>query len=275
MTPEELAAKEAAEKEKAAAEEAARKAAEEEAAKKKAEAEKEKLSDKEAALLRDVMKQKEKAKAATDELTALKSALGDLTADDVKALAEAKRKAEEEKAQAEEEAAKKAGDWEKLQARLVHQHKTELGKVTSDKDKQIADLQAQLAESQSQIHGLVVSNAFASSKYLAEELILTPRVAEKLYGDAFKAEKRDGKPVVVAYLGTEPLVDAEGKPLSFDDAFREIVNRDPEKETLIKSKAKPGAGSGDDGKEVEQPKEQLHGVAAIAAGLNKQSTTKR
>jgi hypothetical protein len=68
-------------------------------------------------------------------------------------------------------------------------------------------------------------------------------------------------------------VDASGTPLSFDEAFKKIIEADPEKDFLLKSKVKVGAGSASPipaGKTAHvasaQPQEKS-GVSRIASGL--------
>jgi hypothetical protein len=43
------------------------------------------------------------------------------------------------------------------------------------------------------------------------------------------------------------LVDGSGNPLSFDKAIERIVDADPDRDTLRKSKMRAGAGSNNDG----------------------------
>lgn len=222
-----------------------------------------------AKVLKDMMKHKDarkkaedSEKAKADELAKLSELLNGLKPDEVKAALEAQKTAEEERAKA-------AGEWEKLKERLVHSHKTEIGTVKAALDKEIADLKAQNDARTAQIRKLTVSNSFAASKFINEELILTPGKAEKLFGENFKVEEKEGQVSVVAYLGDEPIVDTEGKPLSFDAALREIVGRDDDKDSILRSKAKPGSGSGkSDDLKADPLKPTVRGLAAIKVGLD-------
>ncbi|MDX5369482.1 MAG: hypothetical protein LPL29_08885 [Alphaproteobacteria bacterium] len=225
-----------------------------------------KLEDEKAKLLKDTMKNKSKAKTAEERLAEIQSrmndVLGDMDLDEVKKALEERRTAEENRLKAE-------GDFEALKARLIAEHKKEVEKLTGSTGAQVKELNSKLEAAESEIRRLLVSSKFAASSFLSEELLLTPSKAEKLYGDSFKVEDKNGRRVVVAYLEGEPLVDSGGNPLSFEEAFREIVNRDPERDAIIKPKAKKGAGSGaDNGGSGDLPKEPLRGRAAIAAGLS-------
>lgn len=262
MTPEELAAQQAA-AEKAAAE---AKAAEEAAAAKKAaeEAAKEKEgksgpSDEEARLLKENMQKKEQLKKKDDEIAALKKQFEGIDP-------EAVRKILAEQKSAEEQALEKKGDYERLKARMAEEHSKE---VTSLKA-QLEALQGELGKTKGTINDLTVGTQFGQSKFIGEELTLTPAKARVIYGDFFEVE--DGK--IVGYdkprgsAGRTALVDQYGSAVAFDAALRKIVEADPEKDHLLKSKVKAGAGS--DSKKVSgEPAKEVatDSMSKIAKGL--------
>lgn len=230
------------------------------------EAAKKAAEDEKAKLLKDTMKNKDKAKEAQAKLDALQAelaaSLGEgTTLEDVKKLIS-------ERKTAEEEGLKAKGDFDSLKARLLKEHQKQVEELTGKKDSEITELKKGLEAASGQIRTLLVSNAFASSQFLSENLTLTASKAERLYGDHFKVEEKDGRAAVVAYIGGEPLVNAAGNALSFDEAFKEIVNRDPERDFIMKSKAKAGAGSGSDTKgDGKLPEPELRGAARINAAL--------
>jgi hypothetical protein len=257
-TAEQIAAEKAA-ADKAAADEAARKAAEEAA--------KNKPSDAEAALIKDVMKQKEARQAAEAKLVEIQKQLEQFTGIDpvkVKALLQQQEEEERKKLEAK-------GEYERLTAQMAERHKEE----TAALRKQIEDAQAGTAGLQRQIAEITVGSSFTGSKFVSEELTLTPAKARVVYGTHF--EFKDGK--VVGYdkpTGASDrtvLVDSTGNPLAFDEALKKIVEADPDKDHLIRSKARPGANSnsskanaraadaGGDGKK------ELTSIEKIAAGL--------
>jgi hypothetical protein len=233
MTPEEIAAAEAAQK---AADEAAAKAAKE-AEDAAAAAAKGKPSDAEAKLLKDVMKHKERAEAASAEVERIKAQLATFDGIDpvkVRALLAEQEAAEVKKAEA-------AGDYERLKKSMADAHAAEKKRLTEEVEAEkgrVGALNAQIAE-------LTVGNAFGTSKFVSEELTLTPSKARVVYGSHF--EFKDGK--VVGFdkpAGASErtmLVNGEGEPLSFEDALKKIVDADSDKDALLRSKMKPGAGS--------------------------------
>ena len=249
-----IAAKAAADKliaDKAAADEAARIAAEGG----------KKPSDEEARLLKENMKKKEALDKAGKDLLAAQEALKKFEGIDPEAV----RKLLGEQKTAEEAALAAKGDWERLRTRMAEEH----GKETTAKDATIAALQAELGKTKSAVNELSIGTKFSQSKFISEELTLTPSKARVIYGDHFDLE--DG--VVTGYdkprgaANRTALVDQYGTAVAFEDALKKIVEADPEKDHLMKSKVKTGAGSesrrGAPAK-VELPTD---GISKIANGL--------
>jgi len=226
-----------------------------------------KTDEEKARLLKDVMKKKEKIKGLEGQLSdiqaALKSfeALG-LGADELGELVEAKRKAETEQLE-------KKGQWDKLREQMVSEH----NKVLEAKDNRIAELEKALGDKNGIVEELTVGHAFDNSKFISEDLIVPPNKARQLYGSHFDIE--DGK--VVGYdkprgvEGRVQLVGGDGNPLSFDKAFEKIIESDPDRDNMIRSRAKPGAGSKSQGKgaPVKSDKPQARGLSRIEAAVNK------
>lgn len=265
MTDEEIAA--------AAAEEAARKATEEadaEAARvaaEKAAKDKEgdkKVSDAEAALLKDVMKQK---KAAADAKSALDAANAKLREFDGLDPAEL-RKLLADKADAERKEAEKRGEYDRIIAQ-VRDEAAKREKALSDEHGQT---KSQLEAAQKRIDELTVGYSFTNSKFLTDETVLSGDKARKLYGDHFEIE--DG--IVVAYdkpRGSSertPLVDGNGTRLQFEAAIEKIVKGDSDFERIAKSKMRPGSGSGPSATERNQDRNRgpsLQGRSIISNAL--------
>lgn len=261
MTEEEkaaaAAAEEAAKKARDAEEaEAAKKAADEAAAKAKEGAggsdDKVKaLEDEKAKLLKEVMAFKERAKTA-EEKTKQYEGIDPEAARKALALAkDAETKALEEK-----------GEYK----RIIEQVNAENAKVVAEKEKLVLTKDEEIASLKAQINSLSIGNNFGSSKFIADELVLTPAKAEVLYGAHFEVE--DGK--VIAYdkprgqKDRTPLVDAKGSTLGFDEAIKKIVSADPDFERIKRSSMKPGAGS-----ETDNGKDKGGGGAEGLSGLTR------
>jgi hypothetical protein len=256
------AAEAAAAAEKAAAEKAAADAAAEEARRKAEEA---KLSPEDKSLLKDVMKKKERIDALE---TKLKEFDGINPAEVKKLLAE-KKEAEKAKREAEKKMAETAGDVERLKAIMADEHKKELEAAINDHDL----TKKEKAKLEKQINDLTVGQAFSNSTFITDNLVLTPTKARAIYGSHF--DLQDG--AIVAYdkpAGSDertPLVDSRGKPIGFNDALKKLIDADPERDHILKSKIATGAGSkpGDGkGKSTEESSE-ISGVSRITAILKK------
>lgn len=217
-------------------------------------------------LLREVMDKKNKLKEATAAAAAAAEQLKAFEGVDVAKYRELVRKEKE----AETAAAEARGDFEAVKKSMAEAHSTEKKTL----EQRIAELESSLAAKDQTIDNLTVGNDFGSSSFIRDSLTLTPTKARQLYGDHF--EVKDGK--TMAYdkpksaANRNPLVDASGNPLVFDEAFKRIIEADPDKETLLKAKVNPGAQSsskpvtGDVKKPVTT---NLQGVDRIRASFEK------
>lgn len=224
-----------------------------------------KFSDDEAAkLLKENVKRKTEQKKLTDELAAAQARLAQFDGIDVEEV----RKLVSDKQAAEEEKLKKSGEWDRLKAQMLEVHTREKQALSDN----LTALTEQLSGLRATVGDLTVGNAFGNSKYLADDVTLTPRKARALWGAHFDFE--DGK--IVAYdkpAGAKErtmLVDGAGEPLDFEIALAKIVQSDPDYDTIAKSKLKVGANSTTKGSDkAPEIKAELRGVSRIQAGLAK------
>lgn len=181
-----------------------------------------------------------------------------------------------DEAAAAQAAAEAAGDFERVKTMMAEAHKAEM----DARDARIAELEGLVAASTGTIDKLSIGNAFGTSSFIADKMILTPAKTRILYGDHFEVE--DG--TVVAYdkpRGAKDrtrLVNSLNTPLPFDVALEKIVDADPDKKTVLRARAKSGAGSGTDAsgqdKTVKTEEPKLFGRAGIAAALAAEATKK-
>lgn len=181
------------------------------------------------------------------------------------------RKLVEKEQAAELAAAEEKGEFERVKQMMADAHKTEKEALEAT----IAELRAKLGEKDKTVDELSIGNAFGNSSFIKESLMLTPAKTRALYGAHFETENG----VIVAYdkpkgaAERTKLVDASGDPLPFDAALEKIVNADPEKNTVLRWKARNGAGSGTDGdgnsgkQGKEKQGDDLYGASRIAASL--------
>lgn len=170
-------------------------------------------------------------------------------------------------AAAEQAAAEAKGDFDRVKQMMADAHKTEKAGLEA----QVADLQAQLASKDTVIDELTVGSAFSTSSFIRDSLVPSPTQARKLYGDFVSSE--GGVVVVYDKPATDTtrtkLVDGSGNPLPFDAALAKIIEADPDKKSVLRAKAKPGAGSTTTPAASATPKagEGLYGVSRLAATL--------
>lgn len=223
------------------------------------EGERRKPTDEEARLIKENMKRKAENKALKEQLEALQQSVAGLDLDEVRQILAERKSAEEKQLEAK-------GDYERLKQRMAEEHQATVTGLNA----KIDELTKALQEKEAVIGDLTVGAQFNSSQYINGELVLTPAKARALYGAHFEIE--DGK--VVGYdkprgaAGRTALVDAYGVPVSFDAAMAKIIEADPEKDSLIRSKAKAGAGSNT--KPTTKVPDSAQGAPAvnrIAAGL--------
>ncbi|SER26158.1 hypothetical protein SAMN05216548_11414 [Faunimonas pinastri] len=253
---------------KAAADAAAKEAADKAAAEAKEKAEEETrnksgLSDREAELLKENMDKKTKLKKANEELEATKTRLAAFDGLDPDEL----RKLVKEKQDAEKAAAEAKGDFDRVKQMMADEHQKEL----VARDAKLTESETALAKARATIDELTIGNSFGTSEFVSKETVLTPAKARKVYGEHF--EVKDGE--VVAYdkprgsEGRTLLVDGSGKPFSFEAAIKKLVEADPDRNSLVRSTLKNGAGSSTQNDRVPPNTGDVFGKGRIAAALTK------
>jgi len=251
--------------EKAAAEAAARAEAE------KAAAEKAKL-EQEAAARADADKaaadaaKADAAKAEADRLAALQAELEEAKALAAKfngldpeaaraALAEIE-KAKKEAAEAEKEKLKAEGNFEKL--RELQQAEADARIAAAEKARIEAEEAARTA--QERLNQALIDTAFANSKFLQEETILSGPKAQRLFRDHVEIENGQivvyDKPADAA--GRAKVMDTKGNPLPFNEAIKSVIEADEDRDAFLKTKVTPGAGSKTQDGKPSQPAKSRH-----------------
>lgn len=196
-----------------------------------------KLADEKAELLKEVMDKKSKLKDAQAEAAAAKKALEAYEGIDPAKVKELIRK----EVEAEKAAAEAKGDFDRVKQMMADEH----AKEKKTLQEQIEALTKDLSTKASVIDELTIGNSFGNSNFIKESLVLSSEKTRQLYGSHF--EMKDGK--LVGYdkpasaANRTMLVNSAGDPLPFEEALERIVSNDPDKKSVMRSKAKPGGGS--------------------------------
>lgn len=221
----------------------------------------EKLSDAEHKLLADVMKHKKTAKELKEQLDSvapLAKAIEDLGGlDKLRALAEAQVAAEKDKLE-------KAGEFDRLKTMIVEENQKKIKEIQDE----VAAKETALSNAQRTIDDLTIGVAFGASEVI-NDLVLTVAKTRQIYGGHFETENG----VVVGYdkpkgsAQRTKLVDGSGEPLSFDAALKKLVDTDPDRDRLMKSKIISGNGSKTTDDKTTVKAGELVGTSRIAAAL--------
>jgi hypothetical protein len=207
------------------------------------------------------MKRKEDLKTANEALTKAQAQLKAFDGIDPEAV----RKLLAEQKTAEEKGLEAKGDWDRLKTRMAEEHTRTLTEQTT----KLTAAEQKLQEALNTINELSIGTLFGQSKFISDELTLTPAKAKMIYASHFDLE--EGK--VVGYdkprgsAGRTAQVDAYGNPVDFETAMKKIIEADPEKDYLMKSKMKPGAGSDSKKMDVKPQAGEKSGLDKITAGL--------
>lgn len=144
----------------------------------------------------------------------------------------------QEREAAEQDRAKKAGEFDKLQQQLVQKHQTEL---TAEQQRREA------AETRYRTKLVGLEFAGASSLFgEAGKTVLTPAIAEAYFGRfvEVQADEAGNDVVVVKGLDGSVVIDPKtGRPASFADAMTEIIDSLPDKGRILRGSGKVGSGS--------------------------------
>lgn len=221
-----------------------------------------KPSDAEAKLLKEVMEKKNKLKEKEDALEAANERLKAFEGIDP-AIA---RKLLADQAAAEAAQLEAKGEFERVKQMMVEAHKAEKEALTAA----VAEREEKLSNAERTIADLTVGAAFSQSNFISEDLVLTPAKARQIYGSHCEVE--NGRVVVYDKPKGESnrtkLVNGSGDALPFEDGLKKLVEMDPDRESLLRSKLAPGAGdTGVDTKAKPQPS-MGSGISRIAQALN-------
>jgi hypothetical protein len=174
----------------------------------------------------EAFKARDKAKAALRELQESGLVLTKEQKDEIEAL-------RAEKAKAEEDRQKKAGEFDTLRVTLLKQHEAQLQAEREKAAKAEQDLSSTLK-------GLAFAQA---SDWFGDsgKTVLTPEIAEAFYG---RYVELDGRTVVVKDADGHVILDAKtGKPAAFSDAIGQLIQSLPNKEHVLRGSGKTGSGS--------------------------------
>jgi hypothetical protein len=127
-----------------------------------------------------------------------------------------------------------AGKVEEIKQAVKDEMAAKIEKIKKQAQDAEKEFKTSLTEKDGTIRKLMVDDQFNTSKYIGEELILTPKMARKIFGDNFRVEKTDdGNAVTVGYLGDDPIMSKKkiGDYARFDEALQYMIDNDPDSDS--------------------------------------------
>lgn len=161
-------------------------------------------------------------------------------------------------AKAEEERAKKAGEWDNLRAQMQERHENAM----KAKEKAIADEQARAAAIDGELNGTLIGLQFAGAADLfgpSGKTVLLPDVAQAYFANRVQVQTDDktkARIVVVKDAHGQVILDPKtGNPMEFSKAMAEVIDSHPNKRSLLRGTGRsgsesPGGGNGATNEEV-------------------------
>lgn len=145
-----------------------------------------------------------------------------------------------------------AGEVETIKRQAQEALQTKLDEITTNYDRKLGEKDKEVDSLNGTVYQLMVANQFHSSKFVKDKLALTPIAAFRYFMDNIKIELDDnGYRKVVLYYpsvnGQNERVYSEertGELANFDEGLELIVNKDPDKDALLRGTGASGGGAG-------------------------------
>lgn len=147
---------------------------------------------------------------------------------------------------------------------IVKERLTEAAKVHAE---QIAAEKKAREESDAKVRRLIVGNGFATSKFLAEQTLLPPSVAERAFGDYFRVEGDRA----VGYIGDGKVYSRKrpGEVADFDEALQIVIEASPDRDRILRGSSSNGSNA--TGSTAKPPSPDFNNLPAeerLARGLS-------
>ena len=144
-----------------------------------------------------------------------------------------------------------AGEVETIKRQAQEAMQTKLDEITNNYDKKLGEKDKEVGSLNGTVYQLMVANQFHSSKFVKDKMILTPIAAFRYFMDNIKIEMdENGFRKVVLYYpnvnGQNERVYSEertGELANFDEGLELIVNKDPDRDSLLKGVEASGGGA--------------------------------
>lgn len=142
---------------------------------------------------------------------------------------------------------KTAKEIDKMKKQLAEDLTKNFTKKENEYKKSLEEITKNNQELTSKIYQLMVNDKFNSSKYVSDKMNRSPRETRKLFGNNFKVEKTEtGDLRVFGYINGEKInsIEKPGEYAGFEESLKIMVEKDPDKDSMLKGSGKGGTGGG-------------------------------
>lgn len=144
---------------------------------------------------------------------------------------------------------------EELKDQINQAYESKLQQTKDSYEARLREKDKVLAGKDQQIHRALIESAFLSSEYIRQHMVIPEDIAYKQFGENFKVEEYNGKPIAVGYIDDSPVYSLEkpGELAKFEEAIQLIVDKYPLKDRILK-------GADSNGEDLPPTKSKEHKV---------------
>jgi hypothetical protein len=136
-----------------------------------------------------------------------------------------------------------AGEVERIKSSAKEGYEALLKEAKDSYENALMEKEKAIKLKESQIRDQLVRGAFDRSDFLRDKTYLFPSAAFSYFGDYFTIEEKNGKLTAVGKIDDKPIISKAnpGEIASPEEAIEILVNRDPQRDRILRT---DGAGGG-------------------------------
>jgi len=140
-----------------------------------------------------------------------------------------------------------AGEIDQIKKQAQEAAKKQMEEIEKRNEKKMLEMEERLQSANATIFNLMVADRFNTSPFVKEKLSMTPKMARKYFSDYFKVESEDnGSRAVVGYYPDGQKIysmERAGELADFEEALSILVDKDPDRESLLVGVGASGSGA--------------------------------
>ncbi|MBF0102272.1 MAG: hypothetical protein HQK77_15330 [Desulfobacterales bacterium] len=138
-----------------------------------------------------------------------------------------------------------AGEVESIKQQATENLNSKIKELETSYKDSISKLNEKISKKDNVIFKLLISDKFSSSQFVKEKLNRTPKEAGRYFATNFKVEYDGDTPVVVGYFEDGRKIyskERAGELADFDEALELLLERDDNKNSMLRGSAASGTG---------------------------------